>query len=339
MIDIVDAVEGVVKRDLGDLIDEYNQLNIQHPCSLRKVQSDQSVVICHHIAGYLGVYGNIATSTFLHGAVVLQLCNNLDETNVAGDDGIVPTEDDDDVFPLIRHLGLMAEEKAFVSHQGGCIHLKRPLVQVRNRLYQGSLVIWPSFEYLATTDDELDPRYPLIKSMTLKERRDAFANSVTTFLTSLTSYSDISELMKDIVDVAITRSYHRLGLPLQGFVPQVLQGAFGFVAAYDRLYIGVEPKRNTILRNYAGIVKLSLRGRKGYEPQCVCEQGEEFQCNSSKGLNYAETLGYLEKTRIDSLFTGEVGLEMLLKEYFDPDPPLYIYKVLKSPPRWLEELF
>lgn len=330
-VTIMDAVAGLIQYDLGDLIDEYNQTNIQSPYTMNRVYGKAIPPAAHHTAGFLGVYGNIANATFLHGIVMLQLCDNEEELNVAGDDGIKDSLEDDPVFELLRFLGLLEPSKVFFSHEAGCVHLKRPIRQMGNRLYQGFITLWPSFEYLAVDNSDVDPRYPLILKATKSERRDALASSITGFLTSL-STTTLEDWMVDIADSVLRFCYSALSLPLDGHIPQIHGLTYGFIPQYDRRFIGLEPKTNTIKRLYQGIAKVPFRIRVGWDEDQDLTLGYEFRANSSKLLVYLEDLGYLEKKPIQQFVYGEDGLERLLKEYLDPEPAVYEYTVIQEVP-------
>lgn len=339
MIPVVDAWEGVIYKDLGEEIDRYNALNDEHLYSLSRVYDSAIPPLAHHTAGYLGVYGNIATSTFLHGSTMLQLCSSTTQLNVAGDDGIVDTDNDDEPFSLLRYLGLMELSKSFRTHELGCIHLKRPLRQFGNRLYQGSLVLWPSFEFVVGRSGSVDDRYPFIAEMDFSEKQEAVANSITTFLTSLSSYTDLQEWMVDAADSVIKWCYSVMLLPYDGYVPQVHGSTYGFVPVYDKAFVGIEPKRNTLQRCYVSCATMSVRGKvdvdrtKGY-----LECDDILECNSTPGLSYIEAMGYIERKRLTHTVFGEYGLELLLKEYFEPIPPVYSYTVLRDVPQWLHDV-
>lgn len=335
-VTVMDASCGLMPMDLGDLIRQYNNTNIQSTYSMKRVYKTLDVECRHHTAGFLGVYGNIANATFLHGVVMLQLCDNEDELNVAGDDGIKSSDDDTEAFDLLRFLGVLEMTKTFSTHEEGSIHLKRPIHQKGTRLYQGFLVIWPSFEYMVKESDDVDPRYPLVSQMTKRERRDALANSITGFLTSL-STTHLDEWMVDVVHSTLNWLYTVLSLPFDGHVPQIHGNTFGFVPSYDIRFVGLEPKANTIKRSYQGLARIpyreSIRNRE--DGTSLFESGS-FMANSSKRLNYLEDMGYLEKKPTQTIVYGESGLNQLLKEYFDPGLAVYEYEVVGTIPEWFK---
>lgn len=331
-VTIYDGWEGPLQVDLGDLIEEYNTTNHQERYRLNRVSKGENPPFAHHTAGFLGVYGNIANATFLHGIVMFQLCEDTDELNVAGDDGIKSSQEDDAAFTLLRYLGILEMTKTFDTYEEGCIHLKRPIHQHGDKLYSGSLVLWPSFEYLAHGRD-VDPRYPLISELTASEKRDALVSSITGFLTSLSQLA-LDTMMKDVADSTITWLYDRLSLPYDGYVPQIHGRSYGFVPQYDKRFLGIEPKMNTISRCYQSIARVPLRRYERFEEERLWID-IEFECNSTGLLSYLANMGYLERKAVDILVYGEEGFVRLLKEYFEPDPAVYHYTVMKDIPRWM----
>nr|WNA22197.1 MAG: RdRp [Downy mildew lesion associated ambivirus 3] len=335
-VNIVDSWNGVMQYDLGRLISEYNAVNIQGQYSLMRVNDQTETFLYHCTAGFLGVYGNIANATFLHGSVMLQLCQNTDQLNVAGDDGIIDSQNDEEAFELLRYLGLMEISKSFTTLEEGAIHLKRPIYQVSSNLIQGNLILWPSFEYILNNKTDIDPRYPLIREMTRRDWCDALSSSITGFLTSLTTIT-LESWMVDVVDSVLTHVYRKQELPLDGYVPQVHGNAYGFIPQYAKRFIGLEPKRNTIERSYQGVAKVPYRQLIA-DIEGSMEENTTFIANSSKGIRYCEDLGYLDKSILTQMVYGEEGLSMLLKEYFNPEPAIYEYRVLRPIPKWIIDL-
>jgi hypothetical protein len=188
---VLDAWEGVVTKDLGEMLLSYNTTNTGLRYTSRVVAKwthGQWEKGAHHTAGFLGVYGNIATCTFLHAAVMLQTCTRQDQLNVAGDDGAkVDIVDSAPTFGAIRLLGLIEESKAYFSNMDGCVCLKRPLYQIGDRVVQGMMTIWPNIELLP---GEVDPRYPFIKDMSVKTRKASCVRSMLLFLRMLAEVPD-----------------------------------------------------------------------------------------------------------------------------------------------------
>jgi hypothetical protein len=330
---ILDARLGLVDKDLGELIHEYAVANLRDPTyTLPSKYADPSVVHYHSVAGFLGVYGNIASATFIHGAVMTMMHNHLDENNVAGDDGLDISSNVEVTLRTVGSMGIVQDDKTFRDSEGCCIHLKRPITRIGNRLLHGLLSVWPSLEPVM---EQPDLRYPYYNELTKRERKDAIAGSITAFLQSLVPL-DLADDDVDLVDTALSYIYDTYGLPRSGCVPQATNDRSAFVPTYERRFIGVDPIYNTIVRNYSGIAKLPKRGRVRWNIGML-DLGT-FECNSTKLLNYLEALGYVEQEKVSQFTFGEEGLRELLREYTRPEPPIYQYTVVSRLPLWLSDL-
>jgi hypothetical protein len=331
-VSILDSCYGIIKTDLGQLLFEYTRDNLHDPSyTLPRQYDNPSAVHYHSVAGFLGVYGNISTATLIHGCVMAMRHDNLDECNVAGDDGLEVTADTASSMETVRTMGEAHMGKTYTSSEGGCIHLKRPIRQLGNRLIHGDLISWPSLEVI---QEIADPRYPYLRELTKRERRDNIASALTDFLKQIsTIVLDESEI--DIVDRFITRIYSEQNLPLSGNVPQTSHKSLGFVSAYERRFIGLDPIRNTLERNYGGFVRLPRRGQCDWEYDMF--SGTKFACNQTSLLKHLVTLGYLEQEKVSSYVFGQEGLDQLLKEFTDPDRDVYDYTITRNLPTWVQD--
>lgn len=333
-VTILDTVHGLVQQDLGDMIYEYTKVNLDKPTyTLPSKYSDSSVTHYHNIAGFLGVYGNIATATFIHGITMSMLHDNTNENNVAGDDGLESSENVGRSLKLLEALGEISEEKTFRVSEGCCIHLKRPITRIGDRLIPGQLVTWPTLEHV---QDNTDLRYPYLKRLSKRERTGAISGSITAFLRSLESQPlDTNDI--EIIDTLLTYIYDEYELPREGCVPQAAHNATtGFVPAYERRYIGIEPISNTICRNYTNIARVPLRDVVKMEWYMLSD--EVFRCNQNALLSLLERLGYVSSEKPCVYVYGEEGMKRLLKEYARPDPRVYDYTVVGTLPDWVSDL-
>lgn len=326
---ILDSVSGITHVDLGNLIYEYTRTNLHDPpYTIAPTYGDPSVLHYHSVAGFLGVYGNIASATYIHGIVMAMRHSCLDENNVAGDDGLDVTNSVDDTLALVRTMGTVVYEKTFCDSEGCCIHLKRPIQRIGNRLLHGQLVTWPSLE---PGQKLADSRYPYLKRLSNRARRDTIASSITAFLRKL-EHQSLDNTDLDIVDTILSYMYATYGLPKAGCVPQVTPGRQGFVPIYERRFIGLDPLSNTITRHYANIAIVPLRGHLSCEVYML--EDATFRCNSTKLLKHLVSLGYLHQEKIRAYVYGHEGLQLLIQEYTDPDPPIYEYTIVSKLPVW-----
>jgi hypothetical protein len=330
---LLDSRRGVITVDLGQMIYEYTMTNLCNPeYTLPTTYGDSNLVLSHSVAGFLGVYGNISTATFIHGIVMTMRHKYIDENNVAGDDGLEVTDDIDNALETINTMGLVKKEKTFYDSEGCCIHLKRPITRIGRRLYHGQLVGWPSLE---AGFNETDNRYPYMKDMTKRDRKDNVADNITAFLRKLEGLTMEKQTL-DVIDNFLSYVYSAHDLPRGGCVPQFTPGNSGFVSAYERRYIGMDPLTNTLSRNYTGITRLPLRGKLTLEDGML--QGQTFRCNQNRLLRHLVILGYLHSVKESSYVFGLDGYRQTLKEYTRPDPYIYTYTILRGLPTWVSDL-
>lgn len=326
---LLDSVDGLVTYDLGVLLQNYTEQNLVNPMyTLPRKYGDDSREHVHNIAGFLGVYGNIATATFIHGIVMGMLHDSLDENNVAGDDGLDVTRDVNYTLSVVGLMGEVHDEKTFRESEGSCIHLKRPINRIGRRLLHRPLVTWPSLE---PGEELCDPRYPYLRRKTKRDRKDTMASSVTAFMRKL----DGLQLDNDditLIDTFLTMVYDTYNLPVSGHVPQITGGIGGFVPAYEKRFIGIDPIYNTLSRHYTSIVKLPLRGYEVLTYEKI--QNMTFSCNSNSLLRHLEALGYLRQEKVSIVHFGEQGMQQLLKEFMDPEPCIYQYTIVQKLPDW-----
>jgi hypothetical protein len=331
-VQLLDSVNGVVIADLGDLIYEYTRRNLDNPgYTIPSKYGDSSVVRYHSVAGFLGVYGNISTATFIHGIVMAMRHDNFDENNVAGDDGLDITDSVKDTLDLVGQLGEVEDSKTFRDHEGCCIHLKRPISRTGHSLLHGQLVTWPSLEPVQTN---ADIRYPYIQGMSNRGRKDAIASSVTAFLRKL-EHQTLDSREVDLIDTILSEIYDTYGLPREGCVPQISGNDSGFVPIYERRFIGLDPIYNTISRLYANIARVPHRGLLQWTSDMLGDN--TFTCNSNSTLRHLIILGYVEQTKLNEYVFGDKGLTRLLTEYTKPEAQVYEYQVLHRLPKWVTE--
>jgi len=324
------SVNGLESRDFGDLIWDYTHNQLVEPSYTIERIVKSNLILSHHVAGFLGVYGNISSATFIHGATVLQSVVNDTKLNVAGDDGAICTRDIDNSISCIRCLGSLADEKIFRADQPGSIHLKRPIFMIGQHILQGSLVSWPNLEYFGN-EKCTDNRFPSLHTLTKIESKTALSSSVLTFVQSL-RFQKLTEWDKEFVLKYLYNLYVKSGLPLGGHVPQLTGKPLGFVPAVTHHIFHECPIKVTLSQHYQNIVKLPDRGVKDLTIEDL-EQGR-FVCNRSPLLSYLSTLGVVEQTSQRTVWFSELGFQLLLKEYLDPDPMLYQYEVVDTPPLW-----
>lgn len=84
---VVDSYRGPLRWSLGALIRDYNKVcNYNAEFSLNRYLDGFFEILEHMRAGFLGVYGNIAGSTGLHGLYACQVCGDSGGCKCVGDD-------------------------------------------------------------------------------------------------------------------------------------------------------------------------------------------------------------------------------------------------------------
>jgi hypothetical protein len=205
-------------EDLGLLISMYRSeinTNPRYQVSARIFEhgSLPPVPLIHHVAGFLGVPGNLATCTFGHGVLVAQHTDSINRQSCAGDDGNIAVRHHEDVKMVsetIRLLGIFQNEKGYSTIDGSSVYLKRRFVQEGVR---GVIQERVEFVMLATVNAfrKPDPRYPGI-SEDRGRLRQSIAASVATLIRSLYTFTNgqyddgevqlIMAYLKYIYDVA-----------------------------------------------------------------------------------------------------------------------------------------
>lgn len=332
-IDVVDAFEGILTLDLGELLSDYSTMNDIPQYSMERIHSYYTSTVHHqNVAGFLGVYGNLMSSTFLHGASMFQVVDEEDKLNIAGDDGhfaeVAGMEDR--TTPIIRGNGVVAMEKEFATYENGAVCLKRGIVQFGPRLIQKSMIIWPSIS-LTLEKMGIPSRHHTNTGLTKRELKEVVASDMMRFLRSIFSAGRIEDA--EYVVTYCNNFFDQTGLPKDGSVPQ-LGGHFLCPICpktIDQLY--TDPLRSVLGLHYGGGVVLPLRvpSHTVDAPEINWSIDSEFEGLMTSQLSYLESLGYLMSTSIPVLYGGMDGFSRLLKEFDLPERKMYTFRVLKVP--------
>lgn len=337
---ILDACEGVVEVDLGDLLSQYNDLNIEPKYSSTKLLG-ADLELTHHVAGFLGVYGNLASCTFLHGAIMSQLVDSFNQLGIAGDDGIVESLDDFLTFFVVRLLGLMEESKGYnTDDEGWQVYLKRPIKQFLNRVYSESFALYSMVEHLFGQDDL---RFFPHKRSNL-ERKGSLAASLVAYLRSLTRVC-LTHDERVTVHAFLLGIYHHAGFPVEGYLPQLSTCRTEndqiipqtLIPTLREDFIGKDPMEITAHSLYDGVAVLTEETDERIEiDQDLCYAGCEFEATGSGMLSYLRKLGFVDYEHSEVVVSGEDGLLALIKQLMTSTSyTKYRVKVLKDVPSYL----
>nr|WMV69883.1 MAG: putative RNA-dependent RNA polymerase [Downy mildew lesion associated ambivirus 1] len=339
VVRILDTIEGVIEADLGDLIMRYNDLNKNPTYSSDKLIG-KGILLDHHIAGFLGVYGNLATCTFLHGAVMSCVVDSFQQIGIAGDDGIVDSYDDWITNFAIRLLGVMEESKGYSTNDtGNQVYLKRPVKQVGTRIYSESFALYSMFEHLFEEDDRRFFKAPRSRI----ERKKSLASSLVAYLRSISSLV-ISEDEQSQIRAFLEMVYKRAQFPEYGYVPYLHvefgshQKALPSVLIPSLDAIGHDPIEYTIKSLYNGCVVLPYRSSERIAfDSGMLYAGAEFECTGDRWLAFYRKMGFVEITQGNVLYVGEEGLDRLLEVYIVGDRyPVYNVSVIHDVPTQLQ---
>jgi len=164
-ITTVDPRHGLVNHDLGEVIAEYlRDTTDKPPVRYTRVYkgNKEEVHGQQGLSGMLGIFGNIALCTVLHGFVMSTLVEDEDQLNAAGDDGAIAEdrENSTGVDVTIRCLGRYARDKSFSSKDAGAICLKQPISQYGLVIVQRQKIPFPNSTMVDYwIDNRRDPRF------------------------------------------------------------------------------------------------------------------------------------------------------------------------------------
>jgi len=345
-IRLFDSCYGEIEEDLGVLISEYNQICNNFPkFSVERI--DKGLVeapISHSNASFLGVYGNLASCTALHGLVVVQACDTPDDLNIAGDDGHFREKPgfEDISTDLIRSIGVVERSKEFDSREEGAVCLKRGLYQHGLRIFQKLMVIWPSFHTLGSLLGFRSPQFsPFDSGLSRDDFRDMVGNEMLRFLSHL-YYAQVGDNL-DVVLWFLREYWNETSLPEYGCLPQ----------CGSRYLCPVLPTSPEDILNEHPLEKLTRVCYNGSAMVCVewtndtisdegssigFSAGFEWRGRMTKYLAHMQNLGFLRSEKLKEFVWGEVGLDKLRRD-FDPDRvPVYDFLMLADVPPHLQRV-
>jgi hypothetical protein len=338
----LDSRDGLVTEDMGEIIWKYNVATTQFaPISFERWNEETSGIGSrHHVAGFLGVYGNLPSCTFGHGALLSHTVDHEDKVNVAGDD--LSVEEDDTTESLtdavVNALGKDQKEKRFRSDEPGCICLKRPLFEEYGQLIQGLRIIPPGlYTVLHHGFGIKDPRYRHFGSdeMSSDEHLRVIASEVVRF--SRSAFQCSATLLPE--DKLLVMRYCRfirdkIGFPKDGACVGISGHAYNFPYIDDdpEVFLSEDPMRATFMMHYRPGVTVQERLR--IDPLQVAdflEPGQSFRYNPTPYLKYLEKMGHISKepVLVHSTLSQEKWLEYL--DLVDV-PPVFEYMCITPVP-------
>jgi len=330
---IFDSWNGPTTVSLGSLISDYISHNLVSPAYTTQIGILTCLELHHSVAGFLGVFGNLATCTFPHGVCLSTVYDNPDQCWCAGDDAGTKeklTTCGRNTHTVAKLLGVLAEEKVFRASESGAIALKRPIDVHHGVLFQHQNILWPVFSILCDSD----PRYNLPEE---RHTTDRITGAIVSFLRSCETVpltpSDIEFAFK-----FFETFYNRYGLPMSGWYPP-LTGYFPWkttIPRMDRSVFGKNPL-HVLINSFFGTEYITSISEELPWDRVLPNLKESFTCNSERHLSYLERLGYLSKEILTCVIPGAEGLKRARQDVDMPQEirPLYQYTVVETVPEHL----
>lgn len=344
-----DAREGIVSEDFGDVLWRYSQTCCRgtEVSYERCLPSDLGVHV-QNKAGLLGVFGNLMTCTVAHGILVRYFVDDDDEVNIAGDDGLAPEDNEDELTLdlLLQQIGEYERSKTFRSDEPGAIHLKRPFVTMDTLVITKPSIAFPSISrilYLYDRDNYDDPRHRFIP----ETEEDYCINRIPKVGRDLLRYLRSVHFERGSVaedefekSLSFANAVTRLfGMSPLGRIPITsLDGFWPLIPQVDRLF-DEDPAYSLISENYSGIAVVPRLDNLEYRGDYRLFSGETIVCNSSRHFSWLCHLGIVDRRTEMEVVEGEEGFRRLYSIFTPKDTsvkPVYTYTVVRDVPYWLQ---
>jgi len=334
---VFDSWEGPIRCSLGSLIYDYLSVNVSQPSYSTVIPDLCDLELVHSVAGFLGVFGNLATCTFPHGVALGTVTGTESDSWCAGDDaGSVDSSDMEGwhVRNVAESLGTISWEKTFSASEDGAVALKRPVSIVSGVLYQHRNILWPIFSVMC--DD--DPRFHLPEASKPVER-------VTGAIISFLRACELCPMTSSDIEFAYTffeSFYSRFGLPLSGWYPP-LTGYHPWkvsIPRMERSVFGKDPLLVLIHSFYGTEYVGALVDEMEWSGPETLFIGNTFLSNSNEHLTYLCKLGFLKKDIQQCVYEGRDGFNRAIVDATKPQQKYFVYsfEVLYSIPECLMPL-
>lgn len=193
-VTIIDTHQGPISMDLGDMMATFNDACNRTPQfdigGLSWTRKGYEECLLHHNCGMLGVPGNIASCTLLHGIHLIMALSSM-LAKVVGDDALGAGEESKEtVNPLLANIGHVHPEKVEEWVDGedrddtgegydtSWQYVKRPIDLVDSRIVCGTQLTWPSLGVMLGLDDGVHT----IQQRSEEDRIRLTAKMLTSFL-------------------------------------------------------------------------------------------------------------------------------------------------------------
>jgi len=381
IVAILDTRYGVTEVDLGDIIRQYNRTcnidgRFRLSQQLLELTGLDDLEYEHRVAGFLGVYANLATCTVLHGIHLALATGSYSACSCVGDDGLSVYEPEtfdefeegeiradmyskDAIFEALSVLGNISIPKTKVfdpriqsDEDSSCwTYLKRRLDREDDQFTLGRLDDYPSlaiasYDWIQTTRR---------LNGTLDDVIVAKKIASSAFSLLRTIYDRRLELSEAEIHLAFDHLrilYKRFRLPMKGWLSGGLRGEMQNLPWLRGVTIvpAISKERDSDVfmarqNPLANLVKsLRLEGWDG--PELSSEKiefdigsvGTSFRGTGKKPLAVLEDLGYLRKS-IEREFIDSSDILDRLEFFFDRKSRIvYRYFVVRTLPFWVDDL-
>jgi hypothetical protein len=356
-ISVIDSRKGPILRDLGELLDSYNlSVNVQGEYTINRFFPDILTPLNHMKAGMLGVYGNIALSTNLHGLHACQLCGDTSECNCVGDDvfGCGTAESFEDFADAVTSLGEtnLSKTKSWPYRDEfredieledrSWPYTKRPLTRFENRMNLATAYFLPIFGAVIPiidgvhdiqSEEFLPEHYRLLSLQMCSFYRQMFACPPTQEeIPILRSYCWALYTMMRIPEGGVL-PFERFSLPSSTSISGLLLPNLGYFESFDVWAgFGIEmvPERVSIPR-------ICAEGQWGLD---ALPRLGSMICPTSKELVYGMKMTWLsvEALYMDASFPDFSSYKLFYDNLFERRSfRLYEYTLLACP-KWYRNL-
>lgn len=341
-IDVVDTYQGVIRRSLGEMLDEYNAAcNIYPEYDVGNVYHESSWIpeTRVHNTGMLGVPGNISSCTLLHGIHLMCLLMH-NACKVVGDDAIGSAPDGvlQEILDLLSNIGAISmdkverwsEDSIEEEHSQGWHYTKRPIDRVDFRVdLQSTSIIWPTVGNLHPSFG--DPYHTVVYELDPIARNKKIAKALCTFALQFRFSFTLTEEERALANLFMRTLIRMTGLDgeksggARFLFPTCVEEGIDVDSWIDRMwYTSVTlPRFGNLLVNVEEF-----------------EMDIEQRCTMRRSLKLAKDLGYCVVSPVmDTFFVfsdPDRVKAFLLKE--NSDGSLVDFCLSSTCPRWLVDL-
>jgi len=360
---VIDSHQGPLNWFLGSLIREYNQAcNTRGDFMVQRYDEYDSNLYQHHLAGFLGVYGNIAFSTILHGLHACQLGGDLSEAKCVGDDvfGVIAFDREttrDTLIARVQVLGRVQQSKfRFWEYRDlefendddrAWPYIKRPLDRFQNRMIHEPGLFLPIFGLINPIPDgihegeeDLETRIRILAHQTFSTIRQARAlypplegiqvDSLRSYLKTLYKATGCQESGLLPFESIFIKSHKITGL----FLPSI-DGDFIEQNPWDLLKHRFDNRPDVLVR-----IPRTSRERIDGMAEILRSKGAWVESTSERALTYLEHMEWVVKRELHEVrYMDYFEYSSFYSELFAGN--LYKiaeYSVVSTAPDWIYDL-